>query len=712
MRAAKTLSGEFTEKTWRIGGLDCADCARKIEEEIRGLAGVEEAVLAFATGKLYLRYHGSPERVKQVVKAHGYSIYEDGERENGSAVAKRRTLFAILSALALLLAAVLALLPLGGTQLFLLIAIITGGHLTFRRGLMALIRRRLDMNTLMTVAVTGALLIGEWWEAAVVAFLFAASNALETHTTEKNRHSIRLLMDTVPETAHVLREGTPVTVPVDAVSIGEKVLVRPGEGVPLDGVVLSGSSYVSEAAVTGESLPAVKEAGSQVYAGTLNGNGSLHIRVEGTSQNSTVAKIVRLVEEAQARRAPAEQFVDRFARVYTPAVLALAVLIASAGPLLFGGGWQPWLYRGLALLIVACPCALVVSTPVSIVAALTNAARQGILVKGGIYLEQFGEASAIVFDKTGTLTKGDPAVTRITSTRYGREAEVLQLAASLEAHSEHPLAAAIRTFAAEKGLKLLAVENFVSYPGKGVTGTINGGEYLLGSAPYLEEQGVPATSLQRLAAGGETAVVLAAGDQMLGAVFISDTLRPESRRSLDALRALGVKNLSMLTGDRAGVAHPIAAQLGLDDVKAGLLPQEKEEAVRQLRELYRRVAMVGDGINDAPALAAADIGVAMGAAGSPTALETADIALMGDDLTKLPYLVGLSRQTMAVIRQNIVFALIIKTAALSLVFPGWLTLWLAILADMGASLIVTTNGMRLLTYRSPFPFDTSSPDIG
>lgn len=698
---AKALSGEFTEKTWRIGGLDCADCARKIEEEIRGLAGVEEAVLAFATGKLYLRYHGSPERVKQVVNAHGYSICEDGERENGSAVAKRRTLYAVLSALALLLAAVLALLPLGGTQLFLLIAIITGGHLTFRRGLMALIRRRLDMNTLMTVAVTGALLIGEWWEAAVVAFLFAASNALETHTTEKNRHSIRLLMDTVPETAHVLREGTPVTVPVDAVSIGEEVLVRPGEGIPLDGVVLSGSSYVSEAAVTGESLPAAKEAGSQVYAGTLNGNGSLHIRVEGTSQNSTVAKIVRLVEEAQARRAPAEQFVDRFARVYTPAVLALAVLIASAGPLLFGGGWQPWLYRGLALLIVACPCALVVSTPVSIVAALTNAARQGILVKGGIYLEQFGEASAIVFDKTGTLTKGDPAVTRITSARYGREADVLQLAASLEAHSEHPLAAAIRKFAAEKGLELLAVENFVSYPGKGVTGTINGREYLLGSVPYLEEHGVPAASLQRLAAGGETAVVLAAGDLMLGAVFISDTLRPESRRSLDALRALGVKNLSMLTGDRAGAAHPIAAQLGLDDVKAGLLPQEKEEAVRQLRELYRRVAMVGDGINDAPALAAADIGVAMGAAGSPTALETADIALMGDDLTKLPYLVGLSRQTMAVVRQNIVFALIIKTAALSLVIPGWLTLWLAILADMGASLIVTANGMRLLTYRSP-----------
>lgn len=699
MGESRALEGQWSEVSCRVEGLDCADCARQLEEGIRRLEEVHEAALSYATGKLYLRYRGSLANVRSMVESHGYSLQDGDAAVTGGYATQTRVKYALLSAAALLLAAVASPFHSGLANALLLLTVLTGGHLTFRRALTAFAQRRMDMNVLMSVAVAGALVIGEWWEAATVAFLFAASHALETYTSEKNRHSIRALMGSVPEHAHVLRSGVPETVPVDTVSPGEEILVRPGEAIPLDGQVLSGSSYVYEAAVTGEPLPAAKEEGSGVYAGTLNGNGSLQVRVTGAAKDSTLAKIVRLVEEAQERRAPAQQFVDRFARIYTPAVLLLAAAIALLGPLLGQGGWQPWLYRGLALLIVACPCALVVSTPVSIVAALTNAAKNGILIKGGVYLEEMAVVRAVLFDKTGTLTRGNPAVTRdVTFDGFPRE-KLVQIAGSLEAHSEHLLAQAVRNYASQVNTELLTVQDFSALPGKGVTGTVANTRYTLGSPAFLAESGLDTSGLASLAQGGETILALAGESGLVGALFVNDTVRDESRSVIATLRSLGIPNIAMLTGDRERAALPLAALLGITDTYAELLPEHKEEAVQQMRRQFGHVAMVGDGINDAPALASANVGIAMGAAGSPTALETADIALMSDELGKLPFLISLSRRTVAIIRQNIALALLIKGLAILLVFPGWLTLWLAILADMGASLLVTMNGMRLLVYK-------------
>jgi Cd2+/Zn2+-exporting ATPase len=690
--------GEWQAKTIVIGGLDCADCAKKLEEMIRKSDGVAEAVLSFTSGKLHLRYRGPLSGVYNIIENLGYEIRESNDDDATWANARKRVLYAVLSAVALLLAMIFSRLnPLYG-NIFLFAAVAIGGHITFRRGIIGIAARQLDMNVLMTVAVAGALFIGEWWEAATVAFLFATSNALESYTAEKNRRSIRALMTTIPETAHRLTGEETETVAVGEIAAGEEILIRPGERIPLDGIVMSGSSSVMEAAITGESMPVGKGKGHGVFAGTLNGNGSLRIRVKGTAADSTLAKIVTLVEEAQLRRAPAQRFIDQFASVYTPVVIGIAAVLAIGGPLVLGGGWHPWLYRGLALLIVACPCALVISTPVSIVAALTNAARNGVLIKGGAYLEIAGGIRAMVFDKTGTLTKGTPAVEAIQTFKDADENNVIQIAASLEAHSEHLLAAAVREYAKERKLVPLPVENFTVYPGQGIEGTVAGIHYSLGSPEFLIERGLSPEETAGVAAGTATAIGLAADGKIFGVILISDTLREESATVLETLRSMGIVRLAMLTGDRAEVAALIASRLNLDDIASGLLPAEKEAAVRRFKEQYGNVAMVGDGINDAPALASADLGIAMGVAGSPTALETADVALMGDDLEKLPLLIGLSRQTMVIIKQNIALALLIKGIAILLVFPGWLTLWLAILADMGASLLVTANGMRLLAY--------------
>lgn len=690
--------GEWQEKTIIIDGLDCADCAKKLEEKIRQMDGVGEAVLSFTSGKLHLRYQGPITGVYSIIQNLGYEIRESDEDNATWASARKRVLYAMLSAAALLLAIIFTRVNPFYGNIFLFAAIVIGGHITFRRGIIGIISRQLDMNVLMTVAVAGALFIGEWWEAATVAFLFATSNALETYTAEKNRRSIRALMTAIPEIAHRLNGEEIETVAVEEIASGEEILIRPGERIPLDGVVISGSSSVMEAAITGESMPVSKEKDNGVFAGTLNGNGSLRVRVKGTAVDSTLARIVTLVEEAQRRRAPAQQFIDRFASIYTPVVIGIAAVLVIGGPLVLGGGWHPWLYRGLALLIVACPCALVVSTPVSIVAALTNAARNGVLIKGGAYLETAGGIQAMVFDKTGTLTKGTPSVEAIQMYKGADENNVIQIAASLEAHSEHLLAAAVRQFAKERKLESLPVENFNVYPGQGVEGTVAGINYSLGSLEFLIERGLSPQETEGVVSGTATAMGLAADGKLYGVLLISDTLREESAAVLKTLRSMGIVRLAMLTGDRAEVANLIASRLNLDDIASGLLPAEKEAAVRRFKEQYGNVAMVGDGINDAPALASADLGIAMGVAGSPTALETADIALMGDELEKLPFLIGLSRQTMVIIKQNIALALLIKGIAILLVFPGWLTLWLAILADMGASLLVTANGMRLLAY--------------
>lgn len=591
--------------------------------------------------------------------------------------------------------------PLAAVSLYAL-TILVGGFPTARKGIRSLLRLEFDINTLMAVSVAGAALIGEWSEGAVVAFLFNLSEALESYSMERARGAIRALVQLAPRQARVRRGQVEAEVPVEQVQVGDRLLVRPGERIAMDGVVRQGSSSVNQAAITGESIPAEKEPGSQVFAGSLNGEGALEIEVTRRVDDTTLARIIHLVEEAQAQRAPAQRFVDLFARYYTPAVMALATLIMTVPPLLLGQPWRHWLYQGLALLVVSCPCALVVSTPVALVSAIANAARNGVLIKGGLHLEQAGRIQAVAFDKTGTLTRGRPVVTDVIKLE-GAMAEILCLAGAVEQHSEHPLARAIVAAARHECLSLPAAEGFRSITGKGASAVVGGTRYYVGSPRLLAEVGADtgpaAAAVERLQAAGKTVMLLGTADRVLGIFGVADQLRASSVAALRALAHAGVKQTVMLTGDNAGTAAAVAAQAGISDYRAGLLPEEKVAAIRELRERHGTVAMVGDGVNDAPALAAASLGIAMGGAGTDVALETADVALMADDLSKLPFLIRLSRATLKVIKQNIGLSLALKLAAVLAVFPGWLTLWLAILADMGATILVTLNGIRLLRMR-------------
>ncbi|MGB8955474.1 MAG: heavy metal translocating P-type ATPase, partial [Tumebacillaceae bacterium] len=479
---------------------------------------------------------------------------------------------------------------------------------------------------------------------------------------------------------------------VEEVEIGDIMIVRPGEKIAMDGIVLLGATTVNEASITGESMPVEKGKGAEVYAGTINQQGSVEVRVTKLVEDSTLQKIIHLVQEAQGQKAKSEAFVDQFSKVYTPLVIALAFLITVIPPLLFGGLWEEWLYRGLALLVVACPCALIISTPVSIVAAIGNAARNGVLIKGGVYLEEMARISVVAFDKTGTLTAGRPEVTHIIALDGRSEDDLLQIAASIENHSEHPVATAIVRRAKQRNLQLVAVADFQSLTGSGVVGSIAGETYRIGKPQLF--QTLP--QVQGLQNQGNTVMVLGQGDHILGIIAVADEVRALSGRAIEALRQAGIRKTVMLTGDNDATARAIASQVGVDDYRSELLPQDKVESVKLLQKQHGTLAMVGDGINDAPALATANVGIAMGVSGTDTALETADIALMADDLTKLPFTIQLSKATLRVIKQNIYFSLLVKTLALVAVFPGWLSLFIAILSDVGAALLVTLNGLRLL----------------
>lgn len=583
-------------------------------------------------------------------------------------------------------------------------AITAGGWGNARKALYSLPRLDFNMSVLMTIAVTGAMAIGEWGEGAVVALLYSVSELLESWTMGQVRRSIRDLMDIAPKVARVRRPGgEEVEVPVEEIQVSDVMIVRPGEKIAMDGRIVKGESAINEAAITGESVPVEKGPGAEVYAGTLNTHGSLEVKVTKLVQDTTIAKIIHLVEEAQAKRAPSQAFVDRFAAVYTPIVLVLAAGIVLVPPLFFGYSWGPWIYRGLALLVVACPCALVVSTPVAIASAIGNAARNGVLIKGGVYLEQAGALDAVAFDKTGTLTKGEPAVTDIIPLGGRSEEELLQIAANLEARSEHPLAVAIVKAAKARGLQEKPAENFRVLTGRGAQGVINGQTVYIGNLRLFTALGMDtgpvAERIRHLQKEGKTAMIVGTAEEFMGIIAVADEVREASATAVAALKRAGVRRTVMLTGDNEDTARAIASRVGVDEFRAELLPRDKLEAIKALLQQYGKVAMVGDGINDAPALAAATVGIAMGGAGTDTALETADIALMADDLTKLSFTIRLSRAALRVIRQNIGISLAIKAAAVLAVFPEWLTLWLAILADMGASLLVTLNGMRLLRIR-------------
>lgn len=580
-------------------------------------------------------------------------------------------------------------------------AILSGGWFIVPRAIGAVRQLRPDMNLLMTIAVIGAASIGEWFEAAVVTFLFAVSLALESWSVNRARRAVEALMAIAPPTARVIgTDGVVTEVNANDVSVGAMILVKPGDRVPLDGSVRRGASQVNQAPITGESMPIDKTPGAEVFAGTVNGDGSLEVEVTRLAGETTLAQIIRMVEEAQSRRAPSEQWVDRFARVYTPAILAGAVLIAILGPLITSQDQWTWIYRALVLLVIGCPCALVISTPVSIVASLAASAKAGVLVKGGTFIEAPARLRALALDKTGTLTIGEPQVVEVLALANHTDEELLRAMGAIEAHSDHPLARAIVAEVQRRGIALPQAEDVQAIQGRGITATVDGRRYWIGSHRYLEEAGQQTPELEErlneMTSAGRTIVIMGTADHVCGLITLADAVRPESKRTIDALRAAGVEHIVMLTGDNKPTAERIAREVGIQEVQAELLPADKVKAVEELVRRYEHVAMIGDGVNDAPAMGRATIGVAMGAIGSDAAIEAADVALMSDDLARLPWLIAHSRRTLSIIRQNVVLSLGVKVVFVVLTFAGFASLWAAIAADMGVSLVVIANALRLL----------------
>jgi len=579
------------------------------------------------------------------------------------------------------------------------LGIVSGTWYILPRAWFAARSLRPDMNVLMVIAVIGAMAIGEWFEAATVAFLFAVSLALESWSVGRARRAVEALLAIAPATVRLIEHGGHRVVPAAEAPVGSTFLVKPGERIALDGIVRRGISAVNQAPITGESVPVIKAPDAQVFAGTINGDGALDVDSTKPAGDTTLANIIRMVGQAQTRRAAAEQWVDRFARIYTPAVFALAIVVAVVPPLI-GGAWSDWIYRGLVLLVIGCPCALVISTPVSIVAALTSAAGHGVLIKGGVHVEAPARLRAIAMDKTGTLTDGHPAVVEVVAREGHTDAELLAIVAGLEAQSHHPIARAIVAHAESRHVAPLAAADVRIVPGKGATGTVDGRAYWLGSHRYLDERGAETpeihTALETMASSGRTVVVVGEEAHVCGFIALADPVRATARATVEALRRAGIEHVIMLTGDNEPTARTIASQVGITEVRAELLPEDKVTAIERLVERYGTVAMIGDGVNDAPAMARATFGVAMAAAGSDAAIETADVALMTDDLSRLPWLIRHSRRTVAIIRQNIALSLGVKVVFVLLTFGGFASLWAAIAADMGVSLLVIGNALRLL----------------
>ena len=686
----------------RVEGMDCASCATTIEKRVAVLPGMRRAVVNFAAGRLDAEHDSglAVEEIEAAIRSAGYGVSHANETDKTPFWHAPRTL--LTAASALLFLAGLALSLAGAPDLARIgiysAAIMVGGFPIFKAALAGLRARHLDMNVLMSAATLGAAGIGQWAEAASVVVLFSAGNALQVYAVDRTRGAVRALARLAPEEVLVRRDGSEMVVPADEVGVGEIVVVRPGERLTVDGEILEGASAVNEAPITGESLPVEKVPGDAVYSGSLNGSGGLLVRAAKRASDSTLQRISRLVEEAQAKKAPAEQFVDRFSRVYTPVVVVLAVALAVVPPLL-GATFGEWFYRALALLIIACPCALVISTPVTVVSGIGAASRRGILVKGGAALEAAGRLKALAFDKTSTLTEGRPVVSRVMALNGESEDAVLKLAAALERRSEHPLAHAILTAAEDRYLdNLPSVMGFRSVAGRGAEGEVGGRRYVIGSPRLFAEREVPLhgaeRALKEVEQAGETPVLLGNREGVLAVFGLADAVRPDARRTLETLRDAGVTELVMLTGDAEAPARRIAGELGIG-YRAGLLPEGKVEAVRGLVREHGAAGMVGDGVNDAPALAVSSVGFAMGAAGTDVALETAGVALMQDDLTKLAETITLSRAAERIIRQNVFVSIAIKGIFVLLAPFGFVALWLAILADMGTSIAVTLNGLRL-----------------
>lgn len=746
-----------------VTGMDCADCALKLQGALRREPGVREASVNFGAATLAIVVDPgvTMQDMYRAVRRHGYDTVERKTAASPSAetqtvqqaggavfwLSEPRAMLTLLSGALVLVGFAAGLLAPGLSPWLFAAAMLSGGIFVARAAFYSLRARQVDMNVLMTLAAVGAAAIGEWAEAGLVVFLFGLGTMLQVATLERARRAIRGLMELTPPECSVVRGGAEERVPAAEVRPGDILALRPGERAAVDGVVVEGAAAVDQAPVTGESQPVAKGPGDQVFAGSILDGGSLRVRATSTAADNTISRIVHLVEEAQSERAPAQSIVDRFAARYTPVVVAAAAAVALVPPL-FGASFDTWFYRGLALLIISCPCALVISTPVSILAALARATRNGVLIKGGVHLEQAARLNAVAIDKTGTLTEGRPRVTDVVALRDMPEERLLVVAAAAERFSEHPLARAIARHAAAAGLATDAhitvcscdaspgdavtparpcdctredgpahtahdrddrhgqgpanpapvVDRFRAVPGRGVRAEVDGRLYFVGRpqllGPHRDDPGLQAV-VTGLEEQGKTAVVIGDEQGALGVVAVTDPVRPAAAQAVARLHELGVRHVVMLTGDNPATARAVAVQAGVDDVRAGLLPADKVAAVADLKRDHGTVAMIGDGVNDAPALAAASLGIAMGAAGTDAALETADIALMSDDLAQVPETVALARRATRVIWQNIVFSLAMKAVFLVLAPLGLVSLWLAVFADMGTSLLVTGNGLRL-----------------
>ena len=716
-------------RSFRVNGLDCAEevaiLSRVVGPEV---GGAEHLAFDVLNGRMTVLEGARPlgdDRIIDIVGSTGMSAKPwDAESAEADQAAhfRRQRLFTVLSGgfwAAGFLWHIVESGAIGAVGLFsghgevpmplpevaaFLIAIVCGVWLVAPKAWSSARRLSPDMNLLMVVAVAGAIALGEYFEAATVAFFFALSLTLESWSVGRARNAVSALLDLAPPTARVIRpDGSEADVPAAEVAVGARFVVRGGDRIPLDGEVTDGAGAVDQAPITGESALVPKEAGDEVYAGTINGEGTLTVRATKPASDTVLSKIIRMVGDAHSRRAEVEQWVTRFARVYTPIVMALAVLIALVPPLLTGGAWEYWIYNALVLLVIACPCALVISTPVSIVASLASSARAGVLIKGGAYVEAPARLTALAMDKTGTITMGEPEVAGLHPFGDTSERDLLEAAVSLEARSSHPLARAILARGERDGIAQTAAEDTRTVPGRGVEGSWNGQPIWLGSDRFAAEKGledaIPRDLAARIEGAGSTLVVVGAGDQLMGLIALRDRIRPDARAVIARLHELGVGTIVMLTGDNERTARAVAAEVGIDEVRAELLPEDKVAAIEELVARHDVVAMIGDGVNDAPAMARAHFAIAMGAVGSDAAIETADIALMTDDIAKVPWLVSHSRRTMGVIRQNIALALATKAAFVGLTAFGLASMWGAIAADVGVSLLVVANALRLLRAR-------------
>ncbi|MEM7335144.1 MAG: cation-translocating P-type ATPase [Chloroflexota bacterium] len=723
------------EQQYFIGNMDCANCAKEVENGVKRLAGIEAVEVSFSTNKMILQGNTSYETIKERVEALGKTIapYSEGVEEETADFSEHSSVLLnfltylrgksefsfTLTGLLLMLMGVIGNLfglddrLISGTYIIGMLIMLRPILWSGLNGLR--INRQFNINMLMSIAAIGALIIGEYFESALVIFLFTIGESLEGFAAHNARRSIRSLMQLKPKTAVLITSTSEKEVAVEQLKIGDQILIKPGENVPMDGRIIQGESSVNQAPITGESIPVDKKEGDSVFASSLNGTGAIIVEITHLAKDNTVNRIIRLVEEAQSNQANAQRLIDHFASWYTPAVMGLALLVATVPPLFFNAPFfdtaegQGWLYRSLAMLVIACPCALVISTPVTVISAITAATKRGVLIKGGSYLEALGRINAFAFDKTGTLTQGVPEVVHYQGIDCQIEPdcsncdEVLALASAIERQSAHPLAKAVVKKAHQRqlGAQFGQATAVTQLMGLGIQGKVGSDEILIGSHALFDEK-IPHSDalceeIQAVEAKGETAVLLAQNGQTRGFISIADTPRESAQAVIQTLNALDISTV-MLTGDHEQVAQKIGADVGVTKIRAGLLPEDKLTAVQELNKQYQRIGMVGDGINDTPALAAATVGIAMGGAGSPQALETADVVLMADDLTKLPYAIQLSRFAFKIIRQNVIISFAVKAIFLILAFFGLTSLWVAILADMGMSLLVTTNGMRPLKF--------------